>query len=198
MERTFYVLQRSLKVAAQTCDGGIACAAVRHAEEILLRLLLDHLQTSLAKLDGVSAKLAGAAGAAIASAHSAAIASAHKMGGDGGAGAALAEKASLAVSAAGASQRHASLRTLSALQLCVAYMPKLWQSCEDDLTRALPPSALRTARAQLEKAGSTRAAFEAALHVGLTKLREQLMPRLLPRLDGFEKVSWLGSRWAAG
>jgi hypothetical protein len=109
----------------------------------------------------------------------------------GGAGAhALAEAAGRTVNAAGAARQLSLLHALSALQLCVTYTPRLWKQAGEEFTRALPPSALKSAQTALTDAESVHAAFDAALDAGLNQLSSALFPRLRPRLDAFANASY--------
>ena len=187
VDSAFYVLQTSLRRAAHTCDGGIATAAVKHAVDLLRKLLLAELQGQLKQ--SVSSKLAGAA---LAGAQNITRSAAEGIATSavGGAGASLAEAAGLSLSAAGASRQLGLLRTLSALELCVSYAPRLWRDASGDFARSLPPSAITPAQSQLVEAEGVVSAFESALDSGLQQLSSALFPRLRSRLDAFGAASY--------
>ena len=44
VDSAFFVLRRAMSRAAHTCDGGIGVGAVRHAAELLEKLLLSYLR----------------------------------------------------------------------------------------------------------------------------------------------------------
>lgn len=184
VDTVFYVMQTSLRRAAHTCDGGIAAAAVKHAAALLQKLLLGQLQRQLEQ--SISRKLAGAALAAAGAGLEGAVGKVQL----GGAGGALAVSAASAVSAAGAKQQLGTLRTLSALHLCVSYAPRLWKQAADDFARSLPPQAAEMARGALADAAKAEQAFTDALDRGLKKLSSELMPRLRVRLDAFGAASY--------
>ena len=187
VDSAFYVLQTSLRRAAHTCDGGISSAAIRHAADLLRKVVLTHLQGQLKQ--SLSAKLADAAlGGARDVVRSAAEGMAVST--VGGAGASLAEAAGLAVSAAGEKRQLGTLRSLSALHLCVTYTPRLWRHAADDFGRSLPPSAVESAMSELRKAEGVQQTFEDALDAGLRQLSSALLPRLRPRFDAFATASY--------
>ena len=200
VDSSFYVLQTALRRAAHTCDGGIATAAAKHAGGVLTTTLLGHLQSLLR--ESISSKLAGAAlgsvleittSAADGAAAMARDAAARGLGGERAAtlaGAALGSVSAVGA-VAGASRQAALLRTLSALQTCMGYTPRLWQQASDDFHRSLPPAAIGPAKAQLAEASATTAAFEHARDSGLAQLGKGMLFRLRNRLESFGSVSYV-------
>ena len=216
VDSTFYVAQMSLRRAAHTCDGAIACAAARNAAGVLTQTLLGYLQSRLGHLQSLSSKLAGAVdvismssrchldvisstalgsvlvmtSGAVSSAADDAAALAGSLGGSRLAEAALGTALG-SVSAAGATRQLALLRTLSALTTCIAYTPRLWAQAADDFKRSLPPAALGAAQDQLNESAAVQQAFEAARDAGLAQLSRPMLGRLQKRIDGFGSASYV-------
>ena len=190
VDSSFYVLQTALRRAAHTCDGGIATASVKHACDLLKKLVLGQLNGQLKQ--SLGAKLAGAALiGATAAVREAAEGIAQSSNLSSGMSASLAERAGLRLETAGATRQLGLLRTLSALDLCVSYTPRLWQAATEDFSRSLPPGPPITgALKQLRDAESVIQAFEAGLDNGLRQLSSALLPRLRPRLDTFGNASY--------
>ncbi|EOD36912.1 component of oligomeric Golgi complex 4 [Emiliania huxleyi CCMP1516] len=193
IDSVYYVLQRHLLRAANSCDGAVAAAAVAQAATLLGGLLLDALSSQLVL--SVSAKLAGAA---LASAHAmvaeATQGTACTMVGTA-ASACVSGAMGTAVSAAGsaigtaASRLPATLRALNGLQLSLSCAPRLWRGAEEACARELPAPAMEAA-AKVE----ADAKLSAALEEGLDQLCASLTPRLKPRLDALRDRSYvLGS-----
>ena len=182
VDSAFYVLQTSLRRAAHTCDGGIASAAVKHGAALLQRVVLAQLQGQLKQ--SLSSKLAGAmAGAALAGAQNLT----QKITSSAAEGA----MAEVTGRLADASRTPLGLlHTLSALDLCISYAPRLWRQAEEDFGRSLPPQALGATRAQLAEAESVTKLFEGAFDSGLRQLSSALFPRLNARLDAVRTASY--------
>mmetsp|Transcript_50059 Transcript_50059/g.167276 ORF Transcript_50059/g.167276 Transcript_50059/m.167276 type:complete len:544 (+) Transcript_50059:61-1692(+) len=199
IDSVYYVLQRHLLRAANSCDGAVAAAAVAQAATLLGGLLLDALSSQLVL--SVSAKLAGAA---LASAHAmvaeATQGTACTMVGTA-ASACVSGAMGTAVSAAGsaigtaASRLPATLRALNGLQLSLSCAPRLWRGAEEACARELPAPAMEAVAASLEAAKvEADAKLSAALEEGLDQLCASLTPRLKPRLDALRDRSYvLGS-----
>jgi len=182
IDSVYYVLQRHLLRAANSCDGAVAAAAVAQAATLLGGLLLDALSSQLVL--SVSAKLAGAA---LASAHAmvaeATQGTACTMVGTA-ASACVSGAMGTAVSAAGsaigtaASRLPATLRALNGLQLSLSCAPRLWRGAEEACARELPAPAMEAVAASLEatkREARARSCEE-------TRLTDSACPDRRPRL----------------